>query len=116
MPAFNESSAVEQIKNIQQTAKKATSLLSLIFQTKENQEVVNQNWNNLATDFPNLVDGTTQDDPVILDGVVQDFSSSHIRKCMQAFDEIYDVLQGTQTAASTGNKGRDIRRLTDGIV
>ena len=116
MPAFSKSQAEEQIKNAIQVATKLAQVQVLIYKFLENEEVVTQNWNQLGTDFPSLVGGTQQNtDPVILDGVEQEFSPQHLNQFDNAIQKLNDALNGTDITV-TANLGRNIRRLTSGIV
>lgn len=108
MPAQNKRQIEEQIGNFKAVCTKVVECQNAIFQLLEHEEVVNQNWGNLGTDFPSMVDA---------DGVVgEDFAPNHINQAKTALGVIAAVLQGTQATAPTGNLGRNVRRLTRGIT
>ena len=118
MPAQNVAQINEQIENFKAVCTEIAEVQTKIFQLLEHEEVVTQNWNNLPDDFPSRIEpdavGTAppdQDDTVI----GEHFSSNHIKKAKDAIELIRDLLQGTAVTV-TGNPGRDIRRLTGGIV
>lgn len=116
MTAFNVQQVVDQINNFKSLAEKIAEVQTLIYQVLENEEVVSQTWNNLGDDFPSLVGGTQQNtDPVILAGVEQTFSPQQLNQYDNAIQDIASALDGIDITVTT-NLGRNIRRLTDGVV
>ncbi len=116
MAAFNELEVIEQIENFQTLAIELAKVQTRIFQVLENSEVVNQTWSDLGTDFPSMVGGTqTSDDPILINGVEQGFSPQHVTKFKQAIEKFRDAFDGVQPTIAT-NLGRNIRRLTRGVV
>jgi len=116
MAAFNQLQVEQQISNAMTLASKVARLQNAIYQWLESEEVTSQAWNNLGTDFPNLVGGTQQNtDPIILNGQEMTFSPQQLNQFDTAVSLIADALDGTDITVST-NLGRNIRRLTSGVV
>ena len=111
MPAFSEQQLINQIERMKLLSAQIGDIQESIYEFLEDEEVVSQIWNNLPTDFPNLVDGTLNTDPVKLGTVVQNFSSQHLNQFDNAVQDIADALNGIDITVST-NLGRNIRRLS----
>ena len=111
MPGFSESQVISQIERMKSLSEMIADIQEAIYEFLENEEVVSQAWNNLPTDFPNLVDGTLNTDPVKLGSVNQPFSSQQLNQFDTAVQAIADALNGIDITVTT-NLGRNIRRLS----
>jgi hypothetical protein len=103
------------LQNFLELAKQLVEAQNAMFQFREAEEVVGQNWNNLAADYPDMIDGSTQDDPVKLGDTAQPFSANDLKKFKNAVKQLDDAMQGEEVII-TANLGRHIRTLTDGVV
>ena len=108
MPATNENQVLNQIENFKNICRKFVELQGCVFDLLEHEEVVTQTWNDLGTDFPALVEA---------DGTVigEDFTPQQINQAKNKIQDFSDFLQGTAITVS-GNPGRNIRRLTKGVI
>ena len=111
MPAINSDQLLEQVANFKTVATKIAEVQTLIFQILEHEEVVSQIWQNVPTDFPTLIDAAKGD---VFVG--EDFTPAQVGTCKNRLKTIQDYLNGVATIAPGGNPGRDIRRLTQGLV
>lgn len=109
MTAQNKRQVEEQIANFKAVCTKVSEVQNAIFQILEHEEVVNQNWNNLATDFPSTIEA---------DGSVigEDFTGSHIQNAKNTLKDLQRFLNGDATLTVSTNHGRNTRRLTRGIT
>ena len=128
MAASSKQQVQTQIKNFQLLAKKIAAVQTLIYQVIENEEVVSQNWNQLHEDFPELFQRVEipDTDPVeyepltnnslLAAGVTkQPVTARELNQFDNAIQQLRDALDGVEVTI-TRNIGRDIRRLTDGVV
>lgn len=109
MTAQNKRQIEEQIGNFKAVCTKVAEVQNAIFQVLEHEEVVNQNWNNLGTDFPEMVE---------VDGSVinEDFTPGNINNAKNTLKDLQRFLNGDATLVVSGNHGRNTRRLTRGIT
>lgn len=123
MPAINQEQVVAQIKTWKEIAAKVVETANLVEQTLEHDDMIGQNWNNLETDWPNLVDNGT----VVLDGKRQPFDPQAVNKLERVAKALNDLVNGNTVKASTldpnddvvdvpGNPLKDIRRLLDSAI
>jgi len=113
MAATGVEQVVKQIAHFKETARLVVVVQNQIFQLLENEEVVTQTWNNLHQDFPSLFTGTNPTSDSLIIG--ETFTPTHIKQAKNKIQDISDFLQGTAITV-TGNPGRNIRRLTEGVV
>ena len=116
MAAFSSKQVAQQIGNAQRLAGKIAEVQVAIYQFLENEEVLTQNWTTLGTDFPELVGGTQQQtDPITIEGNELRFSPQQLNQFDSAVQILADALDGNAVTVTT-NLGRNIRRLTNGVV
>ena len=109
MTAQNKRQIEEQLGNFKAVCTKVAEVQNAIFQVLEHEEVVNQNWNNLGTDFPDMVepDGSV---------VGEDFAAAHINNAKNSLKDLQRFLNGDATLVVSQNHGRNTRRLTRGVT
>ena len=92
MPAQNVEQVTQQIKDWKAVCLKELRAAQTSENAIEQDVVVAQNWNNLATDFPQLVDG---DGSILIDGVRQTFDAQAIAQAEKAIKGMQDYLEAT---------------------
>jgi len=121
MPAINQQQVENQITAYKDFALRLVKAFAVGESVIEQDDVVGQNWNTLASDWPDIVDG---DNTILLGGQRQVFSVSSVQQSEVSIRALLDVFLGNTVDASIlaptdkcvkiiGNPSKRIRALLE---